>query len=120
MAVRVVAQGVVAAANAAEFRQFIADATDLVRRKEQGRTLTYDFFTTESGDSNYLIHEVYMEGDDLVTHLQGLGELMTVIARVFKVERIILAGKLPRTLVEQFSALGPTYHYGETVSALQR
>jgi quinol monooxygenase YgiN len=118
MTVQIVAQGTVAAADAAKFRKIIAEATAIVREKERGRTLAYDFFTSDSGDLNCLIHERYTDADALVMHLQNLGEKLTAITEFFKVDRMLISGPLPAQLLGQFKAFGNVQYYGETASIL--
>jgi quinol monooxygenase YgiN len=120
MTIQVMVQLSIAPENLAKFQEFVADATAMVRAKEAGRTLTYDFLAAGPGSLSFLVHEAYADADAFATHMGNLGAQRMAIARkIFIVERMIVSGALPEPLVQQLKSMGSsTYVYGETLSVL--
>ena len=119
MTIHIVGQFSIASDNLAKFRKFVADSTAIVRQKEQGATLAYDFFADESDRSRFLIHEAFADGDALAVHIKNLGTLLAIAHEIFENERTIIIGDLPKATVEQFKSMNFLYHsYREPVSVL--
>ena len=119
MTVRMVVQLSIESENLGQFKKFVTDITTMARTREQGRTLSYDFFSTTPGSLDFLLHEMYVDVDAFVAHMGNLGEHMAVAQKIFKIERMIVSGKLPSALVQQLKSMGAsTFVYSEPVSQL--
>src|SRR5271155_2174638 len=114
MTVRMVVQLSIAPEDLGEFKKLVTDITAMVRAKEKGRTLCYDFFSTTPGSLDFLLHEMYIDADAFAAHMGNLAEHMTVSQRIFKIDRMIVSGKLPSAMAQQLKSMGPsTFLYTE-------
>lgn len=120
MTIRLIVQFRLDAADVAEFDRFVTDATAGVRKKDGEGTLDYDFFTTDDAGLQCVVHEHYVDIDALFSHMHNLGDLLPVVQRLMKVERVIMIGEIPAVAVEQLKAFSgeATFHYGRVLSEL--
>ncbi len=69
---------------AEEFKRLSAQAMDIVRAKERGRTLEYDVYFNED-ESECVVIERYTDSNALIDHFANMGELMEPILSMVEV-----------------------------------
>lgn len=120
MSIRILVQFALDPADVEEFERFVTDATAGVREKDGRATLDYDYFVADDAGLQCIVHEHYVDVDALFSHIRNLGELLPVVQRLMKVERVIMIGDLSADVVEQLKAFSgeATFHYGRRLSEL--
>lgn len=116
MTIRIVAQGRVSAENVPVFQKFVDEVSAMVRDKEAGRTLTYEYYATGPDRMNFLIHEEYADADAYVEHMTNLGTNVKHATDTATFDLVIVSGKLPEQRVTELRGMaGPgMIYYGET------
>jgi quinol monooxygenase YgiN len=63
MAIHVTAEFKVPAAKVQQFERFVVEVTAIVREREAGKTLSYDFFSSGSDMLTAVVNEVYADAE---------------------------------------------------------
>jgi quinol monooxygenase YgiN len=69
---------------AEEFKRLSAQAMDIVRAKERGRTLEYDVYFN-ADETECVVIERYTDSNALIEHFANMGELMEPILSMVEV-----------------------------------
>jgi quinol monooxygenase YgiN len=120
MAIHVTAEIKIPAEKVKEFKQFVAEVTAIVREKEAGKTLSYDFFSSGVDMLTAVVNEVYADADSFIGHIENLGGMTAKGLEIFSIQRMVIAGVLPGPVFEQLKSMGGAgvAVYGHAISAL--
>src|SRR6266403_4597445 len=98
---QIVAKVRIASGKQEAFRRFIANATNIVRTKEAGETLSYQFVALDSNSSQCLVHEAYRDRAALLSHFANMGDNNAAALEIFTVDELLIIGDVPAEIVAQ-------------------
>lgn len=88
---------------AEEFGRILSQIRQYVQEHESETTISYEVFG--SGGTDFVVNEVYADGDGLLLHLRGLGK--SGIGNVsFTVERMIVSGPISKEVQAALTQAG--------------
>jgi quinol monooxygenase YgiN len=96
----------VAEKNLAEFNTWRKACMKIVREKERGQTLVYQYTQTNVKSPLYCVTEAYPNGDALLAHFKNLGsDLMAQAVKLIEFQEFVITGDVPADILAQLRAL---------------
>jgi hypothetical protein len=98
----------------------MANVTTMVRTKEAGRTLAYQFVALGGDSSHCVVHEAYKDRTALLSHFANLGEngAAATALDVFTVDELLVIGDVPEEIIAQLRTMvgDKLTHYSHVLS----
>jgi quinol monooxygenase YgiN len=90
----------------AEFNSWRKACMKIVREKDRGQALVYQYTQTSAKSPIYCVSEAYPNGDALVAHFANLGnDLMAQAVRLIEFQEFLITGDIPADVLAQLKAL---------------